>query len=101
MLLASLTFFWPVFHGRDLGFLFHDVSFVGRGGIEPLAVRPPGYNRLERPLLRTHPELGGRLSVDSVLDGCWESRHTSPVNPETTLGRSHASVLEVVEKFWT
>lgn len=22
--LTSLAFFWPVFHGHDLGFLFHD-----------------------------------------------------------------------------
>ena len=29
--------------------------FVGHGGVEPLAIRPPGYNRLELPLLRTHP----------------------------------------------
>lgn len=29
--------------------------FVGRGGVEPLATRPPVYSRLELPLLRTHP----------------------------------------------
>lgn len=40
--------------------------FVWRGGVEPLAKRPPGYSRLELPLLRTHHVRWGLLSVDIV-----------------------------------
>ena len=71
LLLASLAFFWPGFPGRGLGFhrrlpleflgLLELLFFVWREGIEPLAKRPPGYNRLEPPLLRARHERWGLL----------------------------------------
>jgi hypothetical protein len=42
---------------------------VWRGGVEPLAKRPPGYSRLELPLLRTHHVSWGVVSVDIEIAG--------------------------------
>ena len=67
---VPLFLFEPALREPDLGFHRRPHSFVWRGGVEPLAARPPGYSRLELPLLRTR-HVGGALSVDIVRARAW------------------------------